>query len=134
MTTPAEELRAAAEKLRGLATAASTDKHDRPTARWYFTERGGPGSGGYLYSANPDGPDVKLLRGGSTGAHGRGTYPHMDTRHGEYAAAMDPTVGLLLARWLDSWGVIDLREHTSMQEDARHALAIARAINTGGQP
>jgi hypothetical protein len=34
-----------------------------------------------------------------------------------------------LAAWLDSWGLVDLREHAAMQEDARHALAIARAIN-----
>ncbi|MGW0495070.1 hypothetical protein ACWD0Z_06405 [Streptomyces sp. NPDC003007] len=44
-----------------------------------------------------------------------------------------PAAAEALAAWLDSWGVIDLREHATMQEDARHALAIARAINGGAQ-
>ncbi len=45
------------------------------------------------------------------------------------AVRITPAVAEALAKWLDSWGVIDLREHAAMQEDARHALVIARAIN-----
>jgi hypothetical protein len=48
---------------------------------------------------------------------------------GAYMAAMGPNVGALLAAWLDSWAVVDIREHDAMQVDARHALHIARAIN-----
>lgn len=33
-----------------------------------------------------------------------------------------------IARWLDSWTGIELRETATMQEDARHALAVARAV------
>ena len=33
-----------------------------------------------------------------------------------------------LAKWLDSWTSIELRETATMQEDARHALTIARAV------
>jgi hypothetical protein len=38
-----------------------------------------------------------------------------------------------LARWLESWSGIELRESAAMQEDACHALAVARAI-LGDQP
>lgn len=38
-----------------------------------------------------------------------------------------------VTRWLESWTGVELRESATMQEDARHALTIARAIN-GGQP
>lgn len=98
-TSPAALLRAAADTLRALATAASTDERGGPTARWHFTERNSHGSG-YLYAANPDGPGARLIHGGSSGPHGRGTRPSMDARHGEYAAAVDPAVGLALADWL----------------------------------
>lgn len=33
-----------------------------------------------------------------------------------------------IAEWLDSWTGIDLDESAAMPEDARHALAVARAI------
>ena len=126
MTTPADQLTAAADKLRELATTASTDGRDKPTTRWHFKKR--DERTGYLYAENPDGPGVRLLLGGSSGPHGRGSHPGMRTRHGEYVAAMDPTVGIALADWL-----------ASAAEDAEqigpdpHALAVARAIN-GGQP
>jgi len=50
-----------------------------------------------------------------------------------YIALMHPGVGHALAQWLDSWTGIDLYEAGSLPEDARHALAVARAI-TGSQP
>lgn len=34
-----------------------------------------------------------------------------------------------IANWLDSWTGIVLREDAALPEDARHALAVARAIN-----
>lgn len=131
MTSPSQELKAAADKLRALATTASTDGRDKPTARWHFKKR--DDRSGYLYAESPDGPGVRLLLGGSSGPHGRGSHPGMRTRHGEYAAAMDPTVGLALADWLDSWVGIDFSEHAAMAGDLAHALAVARAIN-GSQP
>jgi hypothetical protein len=39
-----------------------------------------------------------------------------------------------LADWLASWDGADFDEHASMPDDLRHALIIARQINTGGQP
>lgn len=39
-----------------------------------------------------------------------------------------PNVGNALAKWLDSWTGIELRESATMQEDARHALTVARAV------
>ncbi len=40
-----------------------------------------------------------------------------------------------LAKWLDSWTSVELRETATMQEDARHALTIARAVlGTPEQP
>ncbi|MCQ8831821.1 hypothetical protein [Streptomyces malaysiensis] len=121
-TNPTDQIRAAAELLRALATAASTDETGRPTARWYFTEHGRHDSG-YLYAANPTGPGARILRGGSSGPHGRGLRPHLAARHGEYIAAMDPTVGFALAAWLDS-----AVEDAGQVGPDPHALAVARQI------
>lgn len=147
MTSPAEELRAAAARLRELATAASTatatpvDKGGKPTTHWHFNER--EQGSGYLYAANPDGPGTRLIHSNA----GRGTYPHMRTRHGEYAAAMDPAVGLANASLLEAAaGLIDdhpdlTRPHVTDEPCSDHAcrivhaaLAVARQINGGGQP
>ncbi|MGK5733197.1 hypothetical protein [Streptomyces sp. URMC 124] len=94
-------MRAAADKLRALAAAASVDGH-RSTATWsvrycFTTATGEPQRryGCYL-DAGPDG-HVPLLRGSSAGPHGRGIRPHLHFQHAEYIAAMDPTVGLALA-------------------------------------
>lgn len=38
-----------------------------------------------------------------------------------------------LAKWLISWGGIDLDETGPLPEDAQYAIAIARAINGGAQ-
>lgn len=127
--SPAEELRVAAERLRALATTASTIRGGRPTARWHFKEVPGLRSG-YLYAENPDGAGVRLTVDSSG----------MRTRHGEYAAAMDPTVGLALAHLLE--GVASHAVETAHEECASHctpescdvsaALAVARALD-GGQ-
>ncbi|MFF9312174.1 hypothetical protein ACF1BS_14810 [Streptomyces sp. NPDC014748] len=94
-------LRAAIDQLRALATAASTDRRG-PTAQWFFKETDHRRGAGYLYSANPTGPGVRLTHGGSSGAHGRGSHPGMHIQHGVYAATMDPTVGLAIATLLES--------------------------------
>jgi hypothetical protein len=123
--SPAEEIRAAAERLRTLASAAA-DASGSP--HWRAT-RLIPELPDATYTTlgTVDGPP--FLRGG-----GRGGPPaYVSAPIGDYIATMGPSVGKALAAWLDSWGVIDLREHAAMQEDARHALAIARAINGGEQ-
>lgn len=136
MTSPATELRTAAATLRALATAASTatstpiDKGGKPTTRWHFAERNGSSSG-YLYAENPNGPGARLIHGG---ADSRGTHPNMRTRHGQYAAAMDPTVGLALANWLD-WEAetAPITAWAPINTGLDRALAVARAVN-GSQP
>lgn len=152
MTTPADEIRTAAATLRNLATAASTatatptDKGGKPTTHWHFTER--EKDSGYLYAANPDGPGTRLIHSNA----GRGTYPSMRTRHGEYAATMDPTVGLAVAKLLEDcaelhepnvctkhegcepFGCQWCADESTPCADLRNALAVARAINNGDQP
>jgi hypothetical protein len=62
-------------------------------------------------------------------------------RSARFAGAMTatPSVAALirarepLAKWLISWGGIELDESGPLPEDAQHALAVARAINGGGQ-
>lgn len=124
--SPAEEIRTAAEKLRALATTASTIRGGRPTARWHFKEQPGLKSG-YLYAENPDGAGVRLTIDSSG----------MRTRHGEYAAAMDPTVGLALAHLLEgvaSTAVEEAHEQCASycspeSCDVSAALAVAHALN-----
>ncbi|MFD6531558.1 hypothetical protein [Streptomyces sp. NPDC060184] len=100
-STPSDTLRAAATKLRGLATAASTDTDGTPTTRWSTT----PLHSGYSslhgdVQTLDDGRVVaspRLLHGGDMRRPVR-----MRTQHAEYAATMDPTVGLALADWLET--------------------------------
>ncbi|GGQ83572.1 hypothetical protein [Streptomyces flaveolus] len=145
--TPADELRAAAEQLRTLATAASIDSDGVPTANWHHEDRGR--NRGHLYGdhlTRDDGRCISwphLLRGGSAQ---RPTYMHV--QHAAYAAAMGPVVGLALADWLDQAaryyeaGVQaaddvfrdDPAEHeafltTGPGAPSEHALAVARQIN-----
>ncbi|CAL9664316.1 hypothetical protein SUDANB1_07132 [Streptomyces sp. enrichment culture] len=49
--------------------------------------------------------------------------------HCAYIATMHPGVGAALASWLESWTGIEMYEAHALPEDARHALAVARAIN-----
>ncbi|MEU3528872.1 hypothetical protein AB0E62_34325 [Streptomyces sp. NPDC038707] len=118
--TLASEIRTAAEKLRALATAASTDgrRKNAPTARWHFKKRD---NRGYIYSENPVGPGVRITP--STPAS-----PGMRPEHGEYAATMDPTVGLLLADLLE-----DQADGDDQGEINPWALALARELNGGEQ-
>ncbi|MFF8422977.1 hypothetical protein [Streptomyces sp. NPDC015680] len=128
-TTP--ELRAAAQQLRALATAASTDTDGNPTAQWNAEPRwpADPDGTSHLYGGYrtlDDGRRIaspSLLRGGSPQRPTR-----MYTQHADYIATMGPAVGLALADWLDSWTGVEISEHGPMFEDARHALAVARQI------
>ena len=133
--TPAEEITAAAEKLRRLATAASTDRRGRPTTHWAVRYQPGvlPGSPEQRDQpvrlvATDSGTDNHLLHGGPSGPGARGTGPRIGADQGRYIAAMGPDVGEKLARWLDA-AAQDARE---IGPDP-HALAMARTINTGGQ-
>lgn len=120
--TPADELTAAAEELRRLATAATPGpwrQHDTHLGQYGHT--------------------ATVLSGERNSTELRAWLPTMtheswdDTRNvwndAAYIAAMHPGVGLALAKWLDSWTGIDLYEGGSLPEDAQHALAVARAIN-----
>ena len=122
--TPADELWAAAEKLRALATAASTGPRDEPTSRWHFKRR--DARSGYLYAANPHGPGMRLIHGDANGGN---RHPGMHPRHGEYAAAMGPAVGLAVANWLDGAAALIAELPGAEYLPRTHnALAVARAI------
>ncbi|MFD3333558.1 hypothetical protein ACFWV1_13060 [Streptomyces sp. NPDC058700] len=110
MTTPADELKAAADKLRKHATAAETK---RP-GRWY------PGAAGSVICPRKGGVDYVT--------------PHTIPDGAEvarYIAVMGPDVGHALADWLDHHANI-LTAATQYDPDsnlARPALAVARALN-----
>lgn len=132
MTTPAEELRAAATKLRQLATAAATGRSTEPTARWAFTELcfdSGKGWGSGMLRAI-DGLDAdadphlgQALIHGSSGSRGRA--PSLAAQHGAYIATMEPTVGLALADWLDATARTADDEGAAFLDEA---LAVARQL------
>lgn len=127
-TSPADELRTAAEKLRRLATAASIDNDGTPTAHWNSEIQGHGRSllcGDYTTNGRKEQIGwPSLVRGGS---FQRPVYMH--AQHAEYAAAMGPTVGLALAAWLESLTGIDINEHGPLPDEYQHALAVAHAIN-----
>jgi hypothetical protein len=129
--SPADELRTAAETLRHLAIAASTDPHsNRPTAVWEFRpwKREFPTDfppNGTLAAPDADGRNRSLIHRGSPGAGA----PWMFEAHGAYIAAMGPNVGALLADWLDS-----AAEDAEQIGPDPHALAVARAITTHPTP
>ncbi|MFJ2110570.1 hypothetical protein ACIOEX_01355 [Streptomyces sp. NPDC087850] len=158
VTTPADDLRAAAALLRDLADAASTDQSGRPTARWTVRYRPGstPGSppqtGRSCYLDAIDEADTEgrgarpLLHGGGGGTRPRP--PSVEPQHGRYIAAMHPAVGAALADWLNAGarahdaavkGAAGIwpDAHETAERDAwiagqtdRPALAVARAILT----
>ncbi|CAL9647524.1 hypothetical protein [Streptomyces sp. enrichment culture] len=107
MTTPAQELRTAANKIRTLAKAISTpDERDQ------------------VFHA--DGTDVTQ---GCTGRYDVATT--QTTELADYIAAMHPGVGTALADWLDATAAtLDANTHPGWQDTvAPHSLAVARAIN-----
>lgn len=113
MTTPADELRAAATKLRELIAVV---EHDIATNPYWASSEHPPHVYPSLYAR---GVDDGL--GGPAGA---------------LAAAMHPGVGLALADWLDDEARrLAHATHPDWQETVSpHAVALARIINTGGQP
>ena len=108
MTTPADELRTAAEKLRRDAEAA---RRASPPPWTVTAER------------------VVRCADGMIVADRSGTDHPAERTDLPYIAAMHPGVGAALADWLGSWGGVEIDEHASMPDDLRHALVIARAIN-----
>lgn len=130
MTKSANELRAAAKRLRDLAQAAATGRRGEPTAHWAFTERtldsGKRWGSGMLHAVDHlevgDDPRLgqALIHGGG---HPRGTGPSMAVQHGEFMAVMDPVAGLLFADWLDS-----AAEGAEQIGPDPHAVAVARQI------
>lgn len=136
MTTPADELRAAAARLRTLAAAATSGPWAAEKSNAYGHRVG-----------NSDEADWIAW----TGEHGE-TRSEADA---QFIAAMHPGVGEELAKWLEheaaghaaveSLGDIAAELLNVQLERVGHtaqithstlpqALAVARAINTGSQP
>ncbi|MYU20784.1 hypothetical protein [Streptomyces sp. SID8352] len=127
MTSPADQLRAAAALLRARATAASTDPEGNPTADWHYAalRRGRAGLHGDHLTLD-DGRVVSwpsIVRGGD---HTRPSYMYL--AHAAYAATMGPVVGLALADWLEA-AAADAQEIGASPQ----ALAVAHQL-LGSQP
>ncbi|MFZ3473130.1 hypothetical protein ACODT3_10650 [Streptomyces sp. 4.24] len=99
--TAADELRAAAEKLRALSLAAEADVAANPYWRSDLTAR----------------PDW----------YANGVRNGLGGESGELAAAMHPGVGTALADWLDTAGA-NADALTWPNQFVESALAVARAI------
>lgn len=132
MTSPADELRTAAEKLRELTTAATPGPW-----RQHDTHLG------------PYGHTATVLSGERNTTELRAWLPTMsqeswdETRNvwadASYIALMHPGVGAALADWLDSTAAtIDAvtRKHEEAASETAHwvapALAVVRQINASG--
>lgn len=125
--TPADELRAAAETLRGLATAATPGpwrQHDTHLGQYGYTAT----------VLSGEGHDTDL----------RAWLPSMsqepwdETRNAwpdaAYIAAMHPGVGAALAAWLEyEAALIELAGGAELRGRTEHTLAVASAINGGEQ-
>lgn len=115
--TPADTLRAAAEKLRATAGNAT----EGAWALWRDLDHQG-----YITVGDAAGvitpPALESSGACNPVAH---VYVEEDAEH---IALMHPGVGLAVGRWLESWTGIDLAEDGPMPEDAQHALAVARQI------
>ncbi|MFI7890936.1 hypothetical protein ACIFUY_06685 [Streptomyces sp. CACIS-1.16CA] len=109
---PADQLRAAAERLRALL--ADLDDCRGP---WYVVNREQR-----PYPQRIDNIGVPYVVASTT------TDPSHPPTIADYICAMHPGVGLAVARWLASWAGVDLSEHGPMPEDAQHALAVARQL------
>ncbi|MFI5649960.1 hypothetical protein ACIA71_01905 [Streptomyces anulatus] len=131
---PADQLRAAAEKLRAAAAAVPSD--DWGTRAWHVEECSDTDTmescpcivaqGEHKEFDEPQVPLIQYVADAET------------TEHAAWIALMHPGVGLAVARWLESWAGVDLSEHGPMPEDAQHALAVARQLlgttETAGRP
>lgn len=127
--TPAEELRAAADKLRRLAAQAD----DGP---WVTTWRG---QEYHLEGCRDDGlPPISI----SEWTYAVATQEpkaseqraECDTANADYIAAMHPGVGLPLATVFDAWARMgELDPDLLNRVGGPETLAVARAINGGQQ-
>lgn len=127
MTTPADEIAAAAATLRHLATAAADDSG---STHWEASRilPNQPESRMTRLCATPGGPLIRAIRAARE--------PYVHAPVGDYIAAMHPGVGAALADWLDLFANTEFDPEAIVQEtDRSHAcaLAVARAIN-GRQP
>ncbi|WP_416477047.1 hypothetical protein [Streptomyces sp. LKA04] len=113
MSTPADELRTAADKIRELLDSLGDCR-----GPWYVVNQEQR-----PYPQRIDNVGVPYLVASTT------TDPSHPPTIADYICAMHPGVGEALADWLESWDGIDLYEAGSLPEDARHALAMARQIN-----
>jgi len=113
MTTPADELRTAAERLASLIA--------------FLGDCRGPWTVGTPPSGYPQSISNVGVPYCVADCHEDPSIPVFTIA--PYIAAMHPGVGSALADWLDSWTGVDLREDAALPEDAQHALAVARAIN-----
>ena len=128
MTTPSDELRTAAQRLRKLADDATPGPWQRPlNTRYKATVTGALPEGergSWLDGIDPTTGErehctVAMVPTWSNGRHSR----QRGGRDLEYIAAMHPTVGLVLADWLDS-----AAEDAEQIGVDHRALAVARSI------
>lgn len=110
MTTPAQELRTAAQTLRSAADHAGGDD--------WIADHYPEGT-----VVHPADSTTSIFRLAADGMRAAGT-PHVLAPIGEYIATVSPALGLLFADWLDSAAV----EAEQIGTDPR-ALAVARRIN-----
>lgn len=114
MTSPVQELRDAAAKLRALAEAAATESGN---PRWTSSR------------VFPDQPDSTASVVRAEGA--RPVFPVSQARYirgpiSDYVAAVGPGVGLALAQWLEAEAFQALRNGNGPNH--HHALDVARQI------
>lgn len=121
MITPADELRAAAQRLRELAAAATGEAGDTWTAIRRHPDM--PTS----HSVTLWGSEQPFIHGHG----GRGVGPFVLDTVGNYIAAMDPRLGVALARVLDQ--AADALTGTTVPDDDP-VLAVARLINQQERP
>jgi len=109
LMTPDQEIRAAITKLRSLTDDVLADMADNP------------------YWASTDHPPHAY-----PSLYARGVDNGLGGPSGKFAATMHPGVATALIGWLE---VEEFRVlHNGRGPDLHHTLAVARAINTGGQP
>ena len=118
MTTPADEITTAAARLRTLLA----DPQLTPSP-WLSMDHGDR----ILWN----GPDAEDLPPRYVVDE-----PTSNAANAEWIAALDPAVGAALAGWLETTATsLAASTHPDWQDCvAADALAVARAINAGGQP
>lgn len=128
----ADQLRTAAERLRALAEAVSTRDDAEP---WEYNHETGRvtsdiKSGWDTMSIAVVSDHCLHVESNKTDGHHRVTgFVNPDRRHGEFIAAMDPNVAMMLADWLEAtameWSRISKRDVPMPKK----ALALAEYIN-----